>query len=720
MLAYTRLRIALWSRARRLLLSIAGAVIVLVAGAGMAAAAEDGGSPGGAMSWILLEDSRGLSVWQYNLNIHRGSAIAPHKFVYALIIDIPWQVYRLLAALTGWLLRFTLEFGWLKVIAAPFTALSNALDAVVGSIGLGGVLLVVTALVCVVWMMRGLWALGLSELMISLAVAALAATVLTNPMDRIIGEGGLLYEARDLGLEVAVDLAAPDDPDATVSAVPDQMSSLIVDTFVRQPHQLVNYGRSFEGGECESAYDEAVAMEPLPADRREPREHIRDCDEAAFDHADNPDPAQVMAIIVLFPAGVLILLLTFAVTLSLWIAVLLALAQGLKAIISLVVGVLPGRGRGMLLRNIADLVIALALVAFASIFMAGFMTFIRAVFANTGTYGWNLMMTLFLVDLLLVVGIVLVWRYHKAFRRAGERLAEALAASRPGKATALPDRTSVVRDVAKAGASVYAFRRLNSAFRSQPAPRPGGDGSWSGGWQVPPPATGLGRPQATMERVPSGAVSGAAPGEARRALGPAGGTPQRLAIGPGRGKPGSHAMPPAGGPKPASGPAAPAGKLIAGAALRGAAAAATGGASSALVAGAKVAGRAVGVTRRASRALSPAGQARRAGVVQRLAVAADGSRPSVVMASPLPRQTAAPARRTPRKRPDQPTGRQPIALPAARTPASTSAVLVRRVRAADGRVTFQRVEAPRPAPGPPAEIDAARGGAAIRPRRPTE
>src|SRR5690606_3418001 len=179
---------------------------------------------------------------------------------------------------------------------------------------------------------------------------------------------------------------------------------------------------------------------------RAPREHVRSCDEDAYSHADNPGPGHGMVIAALYPAGLLIVLLVVAIAISLFLAVMLALAQGLKAVVSLVAGVLPGRGRGMLLRNIADLIIALTLVAFTSIFASGFMTMIKAVFSSTGTYSWNLMMTLYLVDLLLMVGIIAIWRYHKAFRRAGGRLAEAMASARPGKATALPGRSTAIHE----------------------------------------------------------------------------------------------------------------------------------------------------------------------------------------------------------------------------------------------------------------------------------
>lgn len=605
--------ITLVARARRVALSLLGAGVVLLVAAGVAAADDnaDGRELGGAMSWIKLEDSHGLSIWQYNLNVHRGSAMDPWKFVWSIIIEIPWQIFRLIVALSSWLLRFTLEFSWLKVVTAPFTALADSLSGIVTSIGIGGTLITVAAFVCVLWMARGMWALGVSELVISLVVAAVATSALADPMDRVIGTDGAIYQARDLGLEVAVELAA-DDPEATTNPVPQQMSALLVDTFVRQPHQLINYGRSFEGGSCEEIYNEAVRMEPLPPDDRAPREHVRSCDEDAYSHADNPGPGHGMVIAALYPAGLLIVLLVVAIAISLFLAVMLALAQGLKAVVSLVAGVLPGRGRGMLLRNIADLIIALTLVAFTSIFASGFMTMIKAVFSSTGTYSWNLMMTLYLVDLLLMVGIIAIWRYHKAFRRAGERLAEAMASARPGKATALPGRSTAIHEAAKIGATVWGWRQVRQMSRRtsphSPAPTPPGEQPSA---PLPRPGGSVPAGQPT-QRTPAGVLTGG--DGARRAL-PAAGPGPRPELGPGTGTPGGIPMPTAGA----------AARKLAGAAGRAVAGGMTGGVSNVAIAGARVAGKTAGAARRA---LSGGGQARRARLLQRLVSDAGGTVPA--------------------------------------------------------------------------------------------
>ncbi|WP_147375566.1 hypothetical protein [Jiangella rhizosphaerae] len=706
---------AIWvRRAQRAGLSVLGAAAVLVGGAGLAAAADEpggGGGLGGGLSWIDLEDEHGLSIWQYDLNLHRGSVTSPGKFVWSTFIESPWKVFQAFVAISAWLLRFALEFGWLRVIAAPFTSLADAVNGVMAEIGVGWVLLTVTAFVCMLWMARGMWALGVSELLISLVVASVAAGALASPMDRLIGDDGALYQARDVGLEVALDIADEEGAGGEGTPVPAHMSSLLVGTFVRLPHQIINYQTVFDGTDCEEVYNEAVAMQPLPQEAREPREHIRSCDEDAYRAADNPGAGQLRDVIILFATGLLILLLVVAIALSVILAALLALYQGLKAIVSLVVGVLPGRSRGFLWRNLADLVMALGLVAFASIFAAAFMVGLQAVFAATEEHGWHVMMTLFLVNLLLIVGVISVWRYHKAARRMGERLAEAMAGMRPGKATVLPDRSTAVRDVVKIGATVFGWRKLRQLTAQQQRQLPRREDafplSWPRDGQAPGGPGGGGT--VTVERVPTGPGG---PGSGPLPLGqpsgrkglPAGTpAPSRPELGPGSGAPGGIPMPAASG----GGAAA-----VAGVAARAALGAATSGASTVVLGGARAAGKAVGAARDLGRVLSIAGQTRRAQLLQRMTRAAGGTvpvpstlpisaRPVPVPAAPVG-GTTAPARSpaTPVRRPTPVVrGTEPVVRPRATTvvsrplgnAAATVAPVRRRVERVvrpDGSVLF--------------------------------
>ncbi len=47
-----------------------------------------------ALSWIQLEDSRGISIWNYELSLDRGGVTDPAKFFWSAITDTSWGAYR--------------------------------------------------------------------------------------------------------------------------------------------------------------------------------------------------------------------------------------------------------------------------------------------------------------------------------------------------------------------------------------------------------------------------------------------------------------------------------------------------------------------------------------------------------------------------------------------------------------------------------------------------
>ena len=64
------------------------------------------------------------------------------------------------------------------------------MQSVVNRIGASGALLTITAVVAVVWMMRGRWATGIWELSIALVIAALASGVFASPVRMLAGDTG--------------------------------------------------------------------------------------------------------------------------------------------------------------------------------------------------------------------------------------------------------------------------------------------------------------------------------------------------------------------------------------------------------------------------------------------------------------------------------------------------------------------------------------------------
>lgn len=561
---------------------LAGSTLALLMGmAGSASAAGSGGPPP-ALNFIRAVDSRGISLWQYEMSLDRGGVTDPGKFFWSLLIDLGWEAYRASLAIVIWLTDWILGFSWLATISTPVLALSDSLTGMVARFGLTAVLTTAAAVVAVSWMARGRWALGLFELATTLIVASLAVGALASPVQSIAGQDGLLMQSRDLGLSVANGLASNGQQvDADPARMQATTTALLTDTFIRVPAQLMNFGAVIDGGSCESAYDKVLKDGPYGTDS-DIRDAIKDCDEELGTYAENPSVGQVMSLVVLAPATLLILIFAMLLGGSVLLAAVYALYQGLKAIVTLVTGLLPGAARGALWATAADLIIALVTLVFSVVFLAGYLLIIQDTFAASSGGTNNIMATFFFVDALLIVGMVAFWRGRKSLQRAAGKLAQILASRPSTAATALPQKRPF-----DPTALYYKGKLAAGAYNTLTGRGRGGAGSSGGG--------GLGEQDTSTPPV----------------------TPSVAPRGPGR-----HG---AGGTGPA-GP--PAGSPTGGGGRGGG----SGGAASAGSAGA--AGR---VTRRVltSRAVSRTGQLVRTGTTVAAAVSSGGT--SAVLTQALPK-----------------------------------------------------------------------------------
>ena len=104
---------ASWARRLTAAATIAG--LSILGGASAALAADpDGqkslGQTPPALAWITLNDSRGISMWNYELSLDRGGVMSPDKFFWASVTDYCWGIYRSVVALALWFLDWVLSF----------------------------------------------------------------------------------------------------------------------------------------------------------------------------------------------------------------------------------------------------------------------------------------------------------------------------------------------------------------------------------------------------------------------------------------------------------------------------------------------------------------------------------------------------------------------------------------------------------------------------------
>jgi hypothetical protein len=418
-------------------------------------------------NWMDVRDSHGILVWDYFMSIDEGSAAHPMYTVFSFFIQLEYELYRGVTGFAIWFVTYALRFEWLSILVAPFRAIGDATQTITDQFQLSGLLLTATAALAGWWILRGRWSTGIYELLMSAAIAAAAVGILANPVDRVAGQDGLIMQARDAGVQLAAGLANKGDTSSSSDKLIDQISAQMADTFIRQPTQLLNFGRVIDGspdGErCTQAWD--AGHEKADGNTKDTlKDNIDGCGgdgaKQMKDFADHPGPGQVGSGIAMLLAGTILLGFAALLAFTLILAALSAIGSAVKGIVVTVVGILPGAGRGALWKTIANVVMSMAIMVFAVVFLVGYMMVISELFK--GDTDSPLMMKFVLTDVALIAGLVLFRRAVKGLRKFSDTLARKLG-SRPGAA---PTAISTKTPVSPLAQAAYAGQVARQAYQS--------------------------------------------------------------------------------------------------------------------------------------------------------------------------------------------------------------------------------------------------------------
>lgn len=282
-----RIRTAICAARTRARIAVFVVVFVFANLAGMSAAFGDGeGNSGGSSvwRWMDVEDSHGNSAWGYSMSLDYGGITDVGNAVFGGVTGLCWFFYQWFVIASIWLINFALSMEWFDPLRAPAEQVADSLQVILAQAGLAPVLLAITAVAAGLLIMKGAWATAIFEVIVALVVLSLGTGILSNPVDKTVGatsgdkvvdsaEGsGWLAQATGAGLELAGglqkakyvghtgDTGGFDDPDQ----VREDISGQLVDTFLRTPHQLINYGKPLDGTDCEGAYERSLNTTPPP------------------------------------------------------------------------------------------------------------------------------------------------------------------------------------------------------------------------------------------------------------------------------------------------------------------------------------------------------------------------------------------------------------------------------------------------------------------------
>ena len=394
-------------------------------------------SGNGALAPLDAEDTHDLSISKYQLSVDTGGVTAGMKLITnGVLLSGLWEAYRWTVGAAVAMINLALQMEWVQWLVDAINPVATTLqNDVVDKLGLRGIALAVMGVWVAGIIAGGRYAKGLVQLLVSSTVAALAAGVLANPVALITGPDGVLYGTRDVGQAVATVITsdgrsnAPD-PDL----IQQKTGGAMVDTFVRLPHQMINYGRVIDGTSCENAYDEALAGGPYESDDDAARAAVGGCDEELKDFADDPGWTGVASAAVLSPAGGALAALAVVLVVLIFLATLMVIFFAVKLIIDVILAILPGERSG-LWGSIAGLLGALLTVAGLIAMLALYCVFLRGVLTTkTNT---DMLVRFFIVDAMVISFIVMTVIARKRITERARRMAEK-AASFTGGGKAQP------------------------------------------------------------------------------------------------------------------------------------------------------------------------------------------------------------------------------------------------------------------------------------------
>lgn len=442
--------------------------LVLVAAAPAYAADGDLGTSDDQLDDVT--DSHGIPADRYTvLPFDRGDLLNWNKLSNSWWISSAWDFNYFLLKQCIWLFQWTLSFEWVDMVSAPAQLLGDGLEAIIGELNIVPLALMVAAVVCGLAIIRGKYASGFLNILISVlfAIAVAAGGVLSNPVESVVGDNGALRSAADAGGELAVritnDGTLPAGSTDDISSMIDQsVSQQLVDIFLRTPTQLVAFGKVLEG-DCATVFDNAMTNVKVgDTGDNSVRDAVSACDPAAAEFIKNPN-GQLITLWVVGSAMMCLFALAIAMVLILFWTVIVAAYKAISLIFKGVLAILPTANRASVWYTAFDVLTALAMVAVSLIFLAAYLRFVIMYMNATASMGIG---QYILVDALFIGGVILVVRIRRGLNRAGKNMADRLTRLGLGSATAPKERPPInpIQTVASIGRTIADLGTLASKF----------------------------------------------------------------------------------------------------------------------------------------------------------------------------------------------------------------------------------------------------------------
>lgn len=379
------------------------------------------------LATLMGTDDEGVPLAAYaSLPLDYSDALHPLRALPGILVSIVWSIHIFAVA---WILTFLdwlISFEWVSWLGTPIEALAGILQTKLSAIGWVPMALAAAALVAGVVIFRGKFGTGIIDLGISLMSAILVAGALANPITSLTAENGGLDTVQSWGKELMTDFFVDEDEQPTGpdedkdNVIADEITQPLASLFIRQPAQSIAFGHTLTG-ECDEVFTEQMkTSSPIAGGGDTVRDEVADCDPVAKVYVFNPNFGQVITAIislggvggVLMIAEILAALLVGSVLMTFW--------DGMKAMGSAYIAVLPAVGRYTLWKSIMGLIFGLGSIVLFLILIAGFLKLVVEVMSFVGASGISITTQLGFVSLMFFIMLVLLlWTWYKV-RKSGQ------------------------------------------------------------------------------------------------------------------------------------------------------------------------------------------------------------------------------------------------------------------------------------------------------------
>ncbi|MEV6699229.1 hypothetical protein AB0M68_18920 [Streptomyces sp. NPDC051453] len=180
--------------------TVAALTVLLIAASSAPSFAADGGSSGGLLDPLNVKTPEGVPVNRYELT---SGGDGPIDSALQFCLSGIFTLARTVTGFACWLIDWAYRFPILDKLAGPAQTISDAYqDNIVGPLGLAGIFLAWAFVFGLVLVMRGRVARGAGEILLTLLIAALAATTLVRPA-MLLGYDGPIQQTQRAALEAA-------------------------------------------------------------------------------------------------------------------------------------------------------------------------------------------------------------------------------------------------------------------------------------------------------------------------------------------------------------------------------------------------------------------------------------------------------------------------------------------------------------------------------------